>query len=164
MDPRMTTDRLDLMPLERDHADELFTVLSDLTLYEYTHDRPPASLTELRDRYVRLESRQSPDRSEAWLNWVVVEKDTGMAIGYVQATANSRRADIAWVIGAPWQRRGFATEAAQALSIWLRTAGILHIRAMINPSHLASEGVAKNVGLSRTLQMIDDEQVWERQF
>lgn len=164
IDARISTNRLELAPLVIEHAKELFTVLSDVSLYEYTRDVPPASLIELRIRYARLESRQSPDGSEVWLNWTLFENSTGMSIGYVQATVNSKHADIAWVVGTLWQRRGFATEAAQALIIWLRSAGVVHIRAIINPTHAASQHVARNVGLSRTLLTIEGEEVWERRF
>ena len=161
IDGRISTERLELAPLVSAHAEELFTLLSDLSLYEFTRDVPPASLTELQLRYARLESRRSPDGTEAWLNWTLFETSTGMSIGYVQATVCSKRADIAWVVGTLWQGRGFATEAAAALVIWLHSAGVEHIRAMINPAHAASQKVAENIGLSRTFLMQEDEDVWE---
>ena len=161
IDAGMSTKRLELAPLVTAHAEELFTVLSDLSLYEYTQDSPPASLIELQLRYSGLESRRSPDGSEAWLNWTLFETSTGISIGYVQATVSEKRADIAWVVGALWQRRGFATEAAEALLLWLRSAGVEHIRAMINPAHVASQKVAENIGLSRTFLMLEGEEVWE---
>jgi len=164
MRARLSTARLELTPLQREHAEELFSVLSDSSLYEYTHDGPPLSPSELRNRYARLESRRSPDGSEAWLNWVLIDRSTGMSIGYVQATVSSDRADVAWVVGTHWQRRGFATEAAQAMIVWLRSAGVRVVRAMINPMHAASQQVAINVGLSRTDRMIEGEDVWECRF
>lgn len=160
IDARMSTDRLELEPLRSEHAEDLFSVLSDELLYEYTQQVPPASLSELRARYLRLETRQSPDGKQAWLNWVLVEAATGMGIGYVQATVDSTRADVAWVVGTHWQRRGFATEAAQALVVWLRSAGVKTIRAHINPTHSASQRVAANAGLSRTGEITDGEELW----
>ena len=161
IEARISTERLDLTPLRRDHADELFTVLADPSLYECTEEVPPASPMDLRNRYARLETRQSPDGSEAWLNWILSEISTGLSIGYVQATVTSRCTDIAWVVGRIWQRRGLATEAAQALVIWLRAAGVDDIRAMIHPCHTASQRVARNAGLSRTRKLIEGEEVWE---
>ena len=161
IDGRIATDRLELTPLVSEHAEELFTLLSELSLYEFTRDVPPASLIELQLRYARLESRRSPDGTEAWLNWTLFESATSTSIGYVQATVSSKRADIAWVVGTLWQRRGFATEAAAALLIWLRSAGVEHICAMINPAHAASQKVAENIGLSRTLLMLGGEEVWD---
>jgi RimJ/RimL family protein N-acetyltransferase len=161
-DARITTDRLELVPLLREHADDLFTVLSDTSLYEYTHDVPPVSAAALRDRYTFLESRQSPDGTQAWLNWVLCERATRLSIGFVQATVESDRADVAWVIGAPWQRRGYATEAVVALIVWLHCAGVRVVRAKINPSHTASQRVAAKAGLALSQEVIDGENLWVR--
>jgi len=163
-DARISTARLELAPLAREDAEELFSVLSDLSLYDYTHDAPPVSLSALRERYAYLESRRSPDGTEAWLNWVLREIATGMAVGYVQATVNSHYADIAWVVGTPWQRRGFATEAARALVVWLRCTGVREVRARINPMHTASQRVAANAGLALTRETIEGEDVWLRRM
>jgi RimJ/RimL family protein N-acetyltransferase len=163
-DARISTERLELVPLEREHTENLFSVLSDATLYEYTGDVPPASVAELRARYARLEARRSPDGAELWLNWVLSENATGMSIGWVQATVTARYTDVAWVVGTLWQRRGYATEATRALIVWLRSAGVKVVRARIHPMHTASQRVAANVGLLRTLETIDGEDVWVRRI
>ena len=160
LDPRLSTDRLLLVPLGGEHAEDLFSVLSDPLLYEYTQEDPPASIAALRTRYEFLESRSSPDGTEAWLNWVLVESTTGMAIGYVQATVRSTGADVAWVVGTLWQRRGFATEAVQAMLLWLRCAGVSEFRATIHPSHTASQRVAAHAGFAPSGEMAGDEVVW----
>lgn len=139
-------------------------MLSDAALYEYTNETPPESLGALRLRYTNLESRRSPDGTQAWLNWVLVEKATGISIGYIQATVDSKSADVAWVVGTAWQGRGFATEAARSLLVWLRRAGVRTARANINKMHIASQRVAANIGFSRTDQMIDGEDVWIRRL
>ncbi len=160
LDARISTDRLELIPLERKQAENLFSVLSDATLYQYTGDDPPASVAELRVRFAHLEARRSPDGAELWLNWVLSETATGMSVGWVQATVTARYADVAWVVGTRWQRRGYATEAARALMTWLRRASVKVVRAKIHPMHTASQRVAANVGLSRILETIDGEEVW----
>jgi RimJ/RimL family protein N-acetyltransferase len=157
---RILTPRLELIPLGREHAEDLFTVLSDRTLYEYTGGAPPASVADLRDRYAGLESRHSPDRAELWLNWALSEAATGTSVGWLQATVNARYADLAWLVGTPWQRRGYATEAVRALVIWLRGAGVSVVRANVHPLHTASQRVAANAGLLRTSETIDGEDVW----
>ncbi|HUF73874.1 MAG TPA: GNAT family N-acetyltransferase [Gammaproteobacteria bacterium] len=164
LDARISTARLELTPLRRDHAEEMFSILSDVSLYEHTRGVPPASVSELHARYTYLESRRSPDGTEAWLNWVLVEIATGMSIGYVQVTVTSQHADIAWVVGTLWQRRGFATEAANAVVAWLRCAGVRAVRARIHPMHSASQRVAANAELSLTHETIAGECVWVRRI
>lgn len=152
------TRRLELIPLLRTHADELFPVLADDALYIFTQDSPPASHSALRDRFARLETRRSPDESQLWLNWLV--RSDGEAIGYVQATVKPDSTDIGWVIGSSWQRFGYATEAAGAMISWLRTSGVMQIRACIHPDHAASRRVAEKIGLVPTESVVDGETVW----
>jgi len=68
-----------------------------------------------------LPAGRSPDGREEWCNWILRREPGGEAVGYVQATISGegRRAEIAWVVGLPWQGRGYATEAARALVGWL---------------------------------------------
>jgi RimJ/RimL family protein N-acetyltransferase len=163
-DARIATSRLDLAPLLCEHADDLFSVLSDPLLYEFTQGVPPASVAELHDRYTFLESRTSPDGTQAWLNWVLFERATGLSIGYVQATVESRCADIAWVVGTPWQGLGFATEAVVAMIVWLHDAGVQVVRANVHPLHAASQRVAAKAGFALTVETVDGEGVWVRRL
>lgn len=79
------TPALRLEPLEVAHAEEMFALLADPVLHEFTDSAPPPSLEALRERYARLTSRCSADGAEQWLNWIVRGSD-GRAIGFVQAT------------------------------------------------------------------------------
>jgi RimJ/RimL family protein N-acetyltransferase len=115
---RIHTRRLILEPLRVGHADEMVFVLGDAALYEFTGGAPP-TLEELRTRYARQVSGRSPDRTQGWLNWIVREQRHLTAVGAVQATllhdGKDMVANVAWVIGMPYQRRGYATEAAKAI-------------------------------------------------
>ena len=86
-------------------------------------------------------------------------------VGYVQATVvdgeHGRVAELAWVVGTPWQGRGYAKEAAQALSGWLRTQGVGTVIAHIHPAHAASARVAASTGLTRTDHQQDGEIRWQ---
>ena len=83
----ITTERLVLVPLQAEDADELCEVLDDDRLHEFTGDRL-ASVTELRDRFVLL-AAGSPREGEDWLNWVVRRRLDSQALGTVQATVRS---------------------------------------------------------------------------
>ncbi|MFC6899691.1 GNAT family N-acetyltransferase [Nonomuraea dietziae] len=116
----------------------------------------------LRARYTRQVAGRSPDGLEEWRNWIVRRGHDGQAVGYVQATITEqgRRAEIAWVIGLAWQRRGYASQAATALVAWLFDRGVEQVVAHIHPDHAASAAVAAKAGLSPTDQFDDGERLW----
>jgi RimJ/RimL family protein N-acetyltransferase len=158
------TDRLQLEPLRVDHATELATVLDDERLHEFIGGRP-ATTAELRSRYTRLEAGRSPDGSQGWLNWVVRDRGAGVAVGTVQATlgrTGGLTAEIAWVIAAARQGRGYATEAAAAMVARLEQQSVRGFVAHIHPDHAASNRVARHLGLRPTNVMEDGEVRWVR--
>jgi len=109
------TPTLTLEPLLASHADEMFALLSDDAIYRYLDYAAPASAEYLRDIYQRLETRQSPDARQAWLNWVIRPLDQPLA-GYVQATvAQDRSAHVAYVLGSKYWGHGYAQRAVQAM-------------------------------------------------
>ena len=158
----LATLRLDLTRLRPDDAAEMVGVLADARLYAFTGGCPPTR-DELRARYERQSVGRSADGSEEWHNWIVRLRPEGEAIGFVQATIVDAggSADIAWLIGAPWQGRGFATEAARALMDWLERGGVSVITAHVHPDHHASAAVASRCGLEPTDRMEDGERVWQ---
>ena len=105
---------LTLEPQMAAHADEMFVVLSDPAIYAYENE-PPASVEWLRVRYAMLESRQSPDGRERWLNWVIRGADARL-IGFIQATVHADgSAAIAYELGSAHWGRGLASRATQAV-------------------------------------------------
>jgi RimJ/RimL family protein N-acetyltransferase len=160
IDVELRSPRLVLTPLHPAHADELFPLLDDARLHSFTGGAP-LSLDALRTRYARLASRRSPDGTELWLNWVVRRQPDGEPIGVMEATVAGLRAWIAWVIGTEWQRRGYASEAARVLTVWLfEHLRVDEVMANIHPAHTASERVAASVGLTPTDEVADGERVW----
>ncbi len=96
------------------HADEMFVVLSDPAIYAYENE-PPASPDWLRTRFTKLETRQSADGTEQWLNWVVRLRGAAL-IGYVQATIGREgRASIAYVFSSASWGRGYASQAVDIM-------------------------------------------------
>jgi RimJ/RimL family protein N-acetyltransferase len=159
------TDRLLLTPLREDDADEMVDVLADPGLYTFTGGTPP-TLPELRRRYAAMVVGHSPDGAQEWLNWVVRLPDSeavGTAVGTVQATIDQvgRRAEVAWVIGARGQGRGYAAEAAAAMVGAVVAAGVTCVVAHVHPEHAASEAVARRCGLTPTDEYLDGERRWE---
>lgn len=160
----ISTARLDLLPIRPEHAEEMSGVLSDPDLYEFIGGQPPTA-ADLRSRYQSW-AAGSPDPAQSWHNWAIRLREEGCLAGWVQATvsgrAGDRAAEVAWVIGKPWQRRGIATEAARAVVGWLERQGVPAIAAHIHPGHHASAAVATAAGLAPTHEMHDGEVLWRR--
>lgn len=159
--PTLTTERLTLVPLRPEDADELFPVLDDPALHGFTGG-VPLGRGDLRRRFEQLAAGRSRDGREAWHNWVIRERRGDRAVGTVQATvmASADTASVAWVVGVPWQGRGYATEAATALVAWLASLGLGTIEAHVHPDHAASATVAARAGLSPTDDIVEGERVW----
>jgi RimJ/RimL family protein N-acetyltransferase len=157
------TDRLALLPLQVEHADEMAAVLGDPALHTFIGGEPE-TLDALRARYQRW-SDGSPYPDQAWCNWVISIRDEGVLTGTVQATVTADErgyvAEISWVVGTPWQGRGIAREAAQGLVGRLRDVPVHTVVAHIHPDHKASASVAAAAGLAATEQWEDGEVRWE---
>jgi len=157
------TGRLTLLPLAVEHAEEMATALSDPDLHTFIGGAP-ATAQALRTRYERMVVG-SPDPTVSWCNWVIQLNDAGCLTGTVQATITAddhgSAAEIAWVVGTPWQRRGIATEAARGLVTWLGQQEVRTVIAHIHPHHKASAAVATAAGLTPTDQWHDGEIRWQ---
>ncbi|MSQ24528.1 MAG: N-acetyltransferase [Chloroflexi bacterium] len=157
----LNASRIVLSPMVASDADELFELLVEPSLYEFTGGAGPVSVEELREQLRKWESRHSPQGNELWLNWTLRLRGTGTLVGYVQASIRGSRAELAWVVGLPHQGKGYASEASQSISEWLRARlGVEELRANIQARHLASQAVARKLGLEKTPKMSGDEEVW----
>lgn len=160
----LRTDRLDLLPITREHAPQMFDVLNDPQLYEFTGSSPPADAGSLARLYEYWEKRIAPDGSELWLNWAMRLRTKDVLIGHVQAGVQPDHASMAWVLGLRWQHQGYATEAARAVIQWLLQLGVREVRASIHPAHTASIKVAERLGLLETAEASSTERIWKSTF
>ena len=156
-----STPRLVLEAQDVRHAQEMFEILSDDGLYQFTGGNQHYTLVQLEKRFQSLSTRRSPDQKQHWLNWVIRLKNRNL-VGYIQATVENQHALIAWTVGTKWQGLGIATEAAKEVIDWLQKKGILVIKASIHPDNTASQGVARKLGFRKTEQRIKGEIVWQR--
>lgn len=147
-------------------------LLADRALYAWYDDEASPTLDELRLRYARQAAGRSPDGHQVWHTWIVHERASGRAIGFVQATVSAGvdggpSAELAWVVATSWQGRGLATEAATAVRDAVRGPASLtgddvtHVHAHIAPGHVASESVARHLGLTPTALVHEGETRWE---
>lgn len=102
---RISTRRLELVPLTAADADDLFPLLNDPAVGAFTGEIPPADVEAVRARFELWEARRSPGGAELWLNWVVRLKDDSQAVGLTAATVGEDDTAIAWIVGTAYQRR-----------------------------------------------------------
>lgn len=164
--PALRTERLDLEPLRVEHADEMVGILADRALYAFYADEASPSLDELRERYARQVRGASADGREEWHNWVLRLREGGDAAGFVQATVTrddggAARAELAWVLGSAYQGRGLASEAAAAVRDAMLGRGAVVVLAHIAPGNVASQAVARRIGLAPTDVLHDGEVRWQ---
>ena len=132
------------------HARPLFAVLSAPELYDYLDEPPPESEAALARRYQRLESRQSPDGEESWLNWVIAIRETGELVGYVQATVRGSSAHVAYVLARSHWGRGLASEATAAMIEALRAQlAVTTFRASVDARNARSLQLLARLGFAR---------------
>lgn len=81
----------------------------------------------------------------------VVETHAGEFVGDCGLTM--QEVEGAWLVEAGWhvreslRRQGYAAEAAASVRDAAREAGVEHLVAIIRPDNLASQGVARRIGL-----------------
>jgi RimJ/RimL family protein N-acetyltransferase len=147
----LSTGRLSLEPQLAAHAQEMFTVLSDPAIYEH-ENAPPRSVEWLRERFSRLETRQSAHGEQQWLNWVI-RLSRGELIGYVQATVfPTGRAAIAYELASRFWGRGLAREACEAMLAELgERYGVRKAHAVFKRNNVRSSRLLERLGFTLAL-------------
>jgi [ribosomal protein S5]-alanine N-acetyltransferase len=136
----LKTKRLVLEPIKLHHAANLFLLLQDERIYRYIPQNPPISIKLLEQRYQKLQSRLSPDRQEAWLNWAIRLKNVSEYIGRVEASVlPNYTAEIAYELSPTYWNQGYATEACQQiLSILFVEYLVKKVKAQVDTRNQAS--------------------------
>ncbi|GAA1633605.1 GNAT family N-acetyltransferase [Brevibacterium sanguinis] len=155
--------RIELRPLRVEDAEVMAAVLADPALYEFTGGHPPTREALVKQYAAQVRGRSSGG-SEEWINLIIEWGDQRQPVGYVQATVTDAggTAEIAWVVGTPWQRQGIATRATTMLMTDLVDDGVGEIIAHIHPAHTASQRIAENLGMNATDTVVDGEVRWMR--
>lgn len=152
-----------LEPQTREHAGELFNILCKSKVHDYTDSSPPRSVDELQSRLARLESRESPDKTERWLNWVIRSSD-GKVLGYVQASVQSDLiTDIAYVVDPDVWGQGIGVRATGAMIEELSYSfGVCSLRATIDVRNDRSRSLLLRLGFSPLGEPTGNDQVYVR--
>ena len=145
----IVTDNCVLEPLTKAHAVEMFKVLSDPAIYEFENS-PPRSEEWLLTRYEKLETRQSPDGKQHWLNGVI-RLNTKELAGYVQATVlESGMSYVAYELSSKHWRKGLGRGAVSAmLDELVSSYRVDTALAVLKAKNYRSHGVLLNLGFTQ---------------
>lgn len=144
----LETRRLVLCHVTMNDLDFITSMVSDpwvMRFYRKTYNRDEAAraLREQLDRYAR----------DGIGSWLAREKATGRPIGragLMRRTLKGRpETDIAWMIHRPYQRLGYASEAAAACRDYaFATLDLPRVIALVRPENIPSRGVATKIGMT----------------
>ncbi len=142
------TARLRLEAIAPRHAALLYDVLRDPAIYRFIDQQPAASVTMLEERYARLSKQRSPDGAETWLNWAIIRTHDGQHMGTYQATLQTGRCILGYVLASAFWGQGYALEAGQAVVAHLkRERQVAALVAYIDARNAASVRHAERLGL-----------------
>lgn len=145
--PELGLDGLRLRPLQEADAAGWHAYLRDETVTRHTSWQldGPDTLARLIRGYAR------PAESHS-MRLAIVTADGELAgtIGLNEISLSARRAEIAYDVAPRYWRRGIATQACEALTVWaLHELGFARIQATVLDSNLASSGVLARCGFQR---------------
>jgi len=151
-DIALNSARLVLEPRCAAHAGAMFAGLQDEAVFQWISMKRPASVETLRADYQRLESRLSPDGSEAWLAWVVIEPVHAGVIGQIDVCIDGQSVctNFGYYFFPAFWGCGYASEATTVVVQHLLALGIGRMVATVTAGNIASERVLEKAGFVRT--------------
>lgn len=154
----MMSDLYILEPLNKSHAQKMYEGLCVDADYRFIPTNPPVSVEELAARYERISQRHSSGQSEIWLNWVIINRQSGDYMGYVQATVmvDQGWAYIAYHVFSKYQKKGVAKQCVRMLIDFLfNNYTLSHVDALIDTRNLASIGLVESLKLKKINELKD---------
>lgn len=152
MDSRIETERLVLRPWEMDDAEAAYALFSDQDVTRWLTPVIEA-VASRRQMEILLEQwvRENGRAFEPLGRWAVERRDDGQVIGGL-AIAYLPPGDtdlgISWELSPSNQGRGYAREAAQALTDWaLRRCGTPELLAVAHATNSKGISLARRLGM-----------------
>jgi [ribosomal protein S5]-alanine N-acetyltransferase len=156
-----STSQLLIEPLKETHASTFYPLMQDEKIYEWISSVPPKSLESLTHHWQKLESRLSPDKTEAWLDWAVRRKSDGVYVGKLDAcvTSNKIANNVGYFFFPKYWGLGLATEALKALTRHLIENDINELKAYVTEGNLASYRVLEKAGYKKSRIVLGNDTV-----
>lgn len=153
----LTTKRLVLRETTVEDLPDFFQIYKDPSITKYTED---LYSYEEEEAYIRDYSHAVYEMLEYGI-WTVVEKESGKIIG--RAGLNVREgyeeAEIGFLIGALYQRKGYAYEACEAICQYAKEELYMDsLQAFVMEGNSASEHLLAKLGFTRKGKVVEKEQ------
>lgn len=148
----VVTGRCYLREMTLDDLDDLFALYAQPGITDYTeplYERPQE------EQYTR-DYIDNMYRFYGYGMWLVCDRESGALIGRAgfshQDLGGEIVLEMGYIIGVPWQRRGYATEVCEKLLAFARTnlADFGTVNCFVEPGNTASHGLMKKLAFDRT--------------
>jgi ribosomal-protein-alanine N-acetyltransferase len=141
--PNLATERLILRPLTTDDAEDLFVVFGDDEVMRYWVSHPHPSVARTREEIGRI---TAPAKA---MQWAICLKDDLRAAGVIGFLGNEGVPGIGYILRRDLWRRGFGTEALQAVvAHGFDTLGYERAELWIHEDNNASQKLAQKAGFA----------------
>jgi [ribosomal protein S5]-alanine N-acetyltransferase len=160
----LETPRLLLREMTPGDLDFLAALLGDPAVMRfypkvYTRDEARGWLERMMARYQR----------DGHALWLAIDKARGEPIGQIgllaQVVHDAVEPEIGYLVHRPFQRQGYAFEAAAAVRDWAFAHGHDHVISLIRPENEPSQAVARKLGMTPGPHVMHggfDHVVWRR--
>lgn len=151
----LETKRCRVREMTVEDVDDFYRIYAEPSITEYMED-----LFEDRDEEIAY-TKDYIEKVYAFYNygmWTILEKESGAVIGRAGITWREGYdvPELGFVIGAPWQRRGYAFEVCEAILLYAKEELLMEqVQALVRM------GNEKSLRLCEKLGFTQDKEVWE---
>lgn len=150
----LETKRCRVREMTVEDVDDFYRIYAEPSITEYMED-----LFEDRDEEIAY-TKDYIEKVYAFYNygmWAILEKESGAVIGRAGITWREGYdvPELGFVIGAPWQRRGYAFEVCEAILLYAKEELLMEqVQALVRM------GNEKSLRLCEKLGFTQDKEVW----
>lgn len=145
MDDVIETERLLLLPLTREHLDEVVAMHEDPLVLRFIGELPRDEAIE------RLEASEREWAERGYGRTAIIERATGRFVGRagLKFWPQFEETEAGWNLTADARGKGYATEASRATIEWgLANFEFPYVTAMIEPANERSRAVAERLAMT----------------
>ena len=158
----LETERLALRPFEDGDLSALDRMQSDAEVARWLYN-DPRTLEETRAHLARKIAGAQLTAEDDWLSAVVVERETGNAVGDMAlhwVSEQHKTGEIGFTLDPAYQGRGYATEAARAfLTFGFAGMGFHRVIGRTEARNIASARVLEKLGMRLEAHLVENEWV-----